>query len=65
MGLLLTIMEPELKFTSLSSQNRCSKIPCGRAGGDRTHDRGIMRWEQTVELVRCCRIGPKINELFV
>jgi len=36
-----------------------------RAGGDRTHDRGIMRWEQMVELVRWRRIGPKINELFV
>jgi hypothetical protein len=28
-----------------------------RAGEDRTHDRGIMRWQQTVGMVRWRRIG--------
>jgi hypothetical protein len=37
----------------------------GTADGDRTHDRGIMRWEQTVGLVRWRRIGPKKFHLFV
>src|ERR1035438_9717529 len=33
-----------------------------RAGGDRTHDRGIMRWLQTVGMVRWCRIHPDLKE---
>ena len=37
----------------------------GRAGGDRTHDRGIMRWKQTVGLVRWRRNGLKKSEFFV
>ncbi len=34
----------------------------GRAGGDRTHDRGIMRWMQSVGSDRWCRICPELNE---
>src|SRR5665213_1564759 len=30
-------------------------------GGDRTHDRGIMRWEQSVGLVPWCRIRPSFT----
>ena len=33
-------------------------MPLSRAGGDRTHDRGIMRWEQTVGVVRWRRFHP-------
>jgi hypothetical protein len=33
-------------------------------GGDRTHDRGIMRWEQLVGLVGWRRIGPASSEFF-
>lgn len=32
---------------------------CSTAGGDRTHDRAIMRWKQSVEMVRWREIGPK------
>jgi hypothetical protein len=35
----------------------------GRAGGDRTHDPGIMRWMQTVGLVRWCPNDPKSEEI--
>ena len=37
-------------------------VETGRAGGDRTHDRGIMRWLQTVGLVRWGRIHPDSKE---
>jgi hypothetical protein len=33
-----------------------------RAGGDRTHDRGIMRWERSVGIVRWCRIRSELKE---
>jgi hypothetical protein len=33
----------------------------GRAGGDRTHDRGIMRWLQTVGMVLWSRNHPDIT----
>jgi hypothetical protein len=33
-----------------------------RAGGDRTHDRGIMRWMRSVGMVRWCRFGPDLKE---
>ena len=36
--------------------------PFGRAGGDRTHDRGIMRWLQTVGMVRLGRIHLDLKE---
>jgi hypothetical protein len=32
------------------------------AGGDRTHDRGIMRWERSVGIVRRCRIRSELKE---
>jgi len=35
----------------------------GRAGGDRTHDRGIMRWLQTVGMVRWRRNHPELKEI--
>ena len=38
---------------------------CSRAGGDRTHDRGIMRWLQTVGVVLWCRSGLDFSEFFV
>jgi len=34
-----------------------------RAGGDQTHDRGIMRWLLSVGLVRWRRIHPDIKEI--
>jgi hypothetical protein len=37
----------------------------GGAGGDRTHNRGIMRWEQSVELVRRGRIRPGFSASIV
>ena len=39
--------------------------PMSRAGGDRTHDRGIMRWEQSVGLVQWCRFRPGNAEFIV
>jgi hypothetical protein len=33
-----------------------------RAGGDRTHDRRIMRWTHSVGSVPWCRICPVLNE---
>ena len=47
-----------------STISRCN-AGSSRAGGDRTHDRGIMTWEQSVGLVRWRRIGLQIPELFV
>jgi hypothetical protein len=44
---------------------RQREIVFSRAGGDRTHDRGIMRWEQTVGVVRWCRIGPVVSVWYV
>ena len=33
-----------------------------RAGGDRTHDRGIMRWMHPVGIVQWGRIHPDLKE---
>jgi hypothetical protein len=55
---------PELCKASpgtVSTRNSRVFTHFGRAGGDRTHDRGIMRWEQTVEVVRWRRIHPSIT----
>jgi hypothetical protein len=49
---------------TLSNCKESHRYP-GRAGGDRTHDRGIMRWRQSIGLIRRCRIGPKNAGSFV
>jgi hypothetical protein len=40
------------RFAILTSK---TTIFPGRAGGDRTHDRGIVRWMRTVRMVSWCR----------
>ena len=54
-------------FSHVHRSDREYNKRCGnafsRAGGDRTHDRGIMGWLLSVGLVRWSRIHPDIKEI--